>query len=211
MLDTGQAMMGAVGLINAVMPRVIAATRRGDYGPARAMLDELLPPAREFGGVEFFAPALRYEAELEEARGNLPAAKESMRRAVDVILSATPSVHSLELLPAAVRLLPAEVVMQLLERIRAIRGFERDEATRAEAEGLLSNDRARLGEAAERYRELEMPYDEARCRIDLGELERARTGGADERRRRPTGQPPRRPSSLTSATRRRRPAPVLSL
>ena len=174
MLDTGQAMMGTVGLMNAAMPRAVAAMRRGDYGPARAMLDEILPPAREFGGVEFFAPALRYEAELEEARGNLPAARESMRRAIDVVLSATPSVHSLELLPLAVRLLPAEVVTQVLERTRALPGFERDHATRAETEGLLSNDRSRLREAAGLYRELEMPYDEARCRIELGELERAR-------------------------------------
>ena len=48
------------------------------------------------------------------------------------------------------------------------------DAPRTDAEAILTADRDRFRQAADVYRELEMPYEEARCRIESGGLERAR-------------------------------------
>ena len=55
-----------------------------------------------------------------------------------------------------------------------VRSFPMGDAQRAEAEGVVKRDEGRSREAALIYEALAMPYEEARCRIDAGELERAR-------------------------------------
>jgi hypothetical protein len=42
-----------------------------------------------------------------------------------------------------------------------------------EAEGVLHGDRERFAKAAEIYRSFELPYQEARCRLEAGDLDRA--------------------------------------
>ena len=43
-----------------------------------------------------------------------------------------------------------------------------------EVEGVLHGDRDRFAQAAEIYRSFELPYQEARCRLEAGDLDRAR-------------------------------------
>ena len=87
----------------------------------------------------------------------------------------TPTVwHTAAILETAARLLPKERVEELLERVRPAAEDSAFEVMVAEAEGLLSRDSGRFKRAAEIYASLEMPYAEARCLLEAGELDRAR-------------------------------------
>jgi len=152
--------------------RAMLLLRRGDYDGARAEIDVLLPIARGLGGAAFFAPILALEAELEQARGNLGAARRAIREALDV--AETAPYHMLALLPNAGRLLPGDEASALLARVREFPSFGRADAVRVEGEGILQGDAERLREAADLYASLQMPYDEARCRIEAGDLARGR-------------------------------------
>jgi hypothetical protein len=48
------------------------------------------------------------------------------------------------------------------------------EAAMAEAEGWVHGDASSFLRAAELYATLELPYEEARCRLEAGDLDRAR-------------------------------------
>jgi tetratricopeptide (TPR) repeat protein len=157
---------------NAGGKRVMLLLRRGDYAGARAQADVVVPIARSIGGAEFGATILVLEAELEHARGNLGAARRAIREAADVVSSAP--YHVLLLLPIATRLLPADEATGLLARAAELPSFPRADAVRAEAEAVLKGDREGMREAAELYASLEMPYEEARCLIDAGDIEPAR-------------------------------------
>jgi hypothetical protein len=82
--------------------------------------------------------------------------------------------HMLALLPNAGRLLPGDEASALLARVREFPSFGRADAVRVEGEGILQGDAERLREAADLYASLQMPYDEARCRIEAGDLARGR-------------------------------------
>ena len=126
------------------------------------------------GGAEFLAPLRHNEAKLEYARGNLAAARQAIREAIEIALATPAVIHWLHPLPEAARLLEENEVEELLERVRGVPSFPVGDAERAEAEGIVKRDASRSREAAAMYQSLAMPYEEARCRIDAGELERAR-------------------------------------
>jgi hypothetical protein len=147
---------------------------RGRYGEARELMDEIMPLARGLGGNEFLSLGLFLETNLERARGNLNAARQAISEAADMVLE-TPTVwHVAVILDAAAHLLPKERVDELLDRVRPAATDPSFEVMVAEAEGLLSGDAERFKRAAEIYVSLEMPYAEARCRLEAGELDRAR-------------------------------------
>jgi tetratricopeptide (TPR) repeat protein len=173
-LATARAIKGVPAICNAAAPVVLALLPRGRYEEARELMDEILPLARGLGGNEFLTLGLLLEAKLEQARGNLNAARQAITEAADMVLE-TPTVwHVAAILETAARLLPKERVQELLNRVRPGAEDPAFEVMVAEAEGLLSGDAERLKRAAEIYSSLEMPYAEARCRLEAGELDRAR-------------------------------------
>jgi hypothetical protein len=63
---------------------------------------------------------------------------------------------------------------ELLARVRSSVRDPSWEAAVAEAEGWMNGDAAAFARAAGLYASLEIPYEEARCRIEAGDLDRAR-------------------------------------
>ncbi|MBI2237463.1 MAG: hypothetical protein HYU54_02930, partial [Actinobacteria bacterium] len=172
-LEEQRAMKTAPGIVNSGTNLVTVWTRKGRYDEARAVMDDILPLARGLGGAEFLSLTLNLEAELEWARGNVAAARQAMVEAADVVL-ATPTVwHVIPLLALAARLLPPERVRELLDRVRPAIQDPSWEAVFTEAEAVLEADQARFALAADLYASLELPYQEAGCRLEAGELERA--------------------------------------
>jgi hypothetical protein len=114
------------------------------------------------------------EAELEAARGNTASARQALREAIDLALAEEGGGHILPLLPVAAAQLPAEEARRSLNRAHELPASTLGGAYIAEAEAVLAGDAEASREAADRYRALEMPYEEARCRIAAGELDRAR-------------------------------------
>jgi class 3 adenylate cyclase/tetratricopeptide (TPR) repeat protein len=161
------------GLVNPGMNRIHVLTQQGEFEAARALADRVLPIARRIGGAEYLAQALGLEAELEAARGNLAAARQAAREAADIALATPSAAEWIRVLPVAARLLPPEGTLEILERLQDYPSYAFVDARRAEAEGLAHGDPDRSRAAAELFRELRMPYDEARCRIEAGEHARA--------------------------------------
>jgi adenylate cyclase len=161
-------------ICNNAAPLVMALLARGRYGEARELMDEVMPLARGLGGNEFLSLGLLLEANLEWARGNLNAGRQAISEAADMVLE-TPTIwHVAVILSTAARLLPRERVENLLDRVRPAAKDPAYEVMVAEAEGILSGDATRFKRAAEIYASLEMPYAEARCRLEAGEIDRAR-------------------------------------
>jgi adenylate cyclase len=173
-LEEQRAALGPPGVINAGGPRAQALTRLGRYEEARAQLDELLPLARGLGGSEFLARVLDVEAELELARGNVASARQAIREAIEITLANPSRAHAVLLLSSSSRLLSAEELEPLLERARGLSSCAVWDALRAEADGLLAGDRARLRKAATLFLSCEMPYEAARCLLDAGDVEQTR-------------------------------------
>jgi hypothetical protein len=71
-------------------------------------------------------------------------------------------------------LLPVDEVERALARAHEMPTFALGQAYIAEAEAILTSDPDRARAAAERYSEIQMPYEEARCRISAGDLASAR-------------------------------------
>ena len=160
--DDQRTLLGVPGVVNAGMTRIVVLERRGAHQEARAVADRTLALARGMGGSEFLGQALLAEAELELARGNVAAARQALREAVEIAAEEDAS-HLLPMAPTAARLLPRAEAARLLDRVRVMPALPLDDAFRAEADAVLSEDGTRFLEAAALYRELEMPYDEARC------------------------------------------------
>jgi hypothetical protein len=76
-------------------------------------------------------------------------------------------------LVVASRLLPAERVGHLLDRVRPDLGNPLMRATVLEAEAWIGGKAAAFWDPAERYASLKMPYEEARCRLEAGEIDTA--------------------------------------
>jgi class 3 adenylate cyclase/tetratricopeptide (TPR) repeat protein len=167
-----RSVLGGPGLVNAMGPRVILLTRRGSYEEARALADEMLALARGIGGSEFLGPALHAEADLELARGNAAAARQALREAVEISPEEDLS-HLVPMAPTAARLLPKDETERLLERVQALPPLPVSDAYRSEAAAVLEGEGAGLIEAAELYRQAEMPYEEARCLASTADREAA--------------------------------------
>jgi ATP/maltotriose-dependent transcriptional regulator MalT len=174
MLAEHRAVLGATGIVNAGMTLALVWLRRGDYERARELLEEIVPLARGIGGAEFFAQVLDVVADFEQARGNLAAARQACRESYEIVAATPARQQWLRVLPNAARLLPPGQVEELLERLGESLTAPLWQARRLEAAGALRPDTALLTQAADLYRSMEMPYEEARCRIGGGELDRAR-------------------------------------
>jgi adenylate cyclase len=169
-----RAMLGAPGVVNAGGVLAWMYSRLGRYDEARQLLDEVLPIARGIGGAEFLSRTLVAEAELEEGRRNFAAARQAVAEAARIVFETPSAVHWFLVLPTAARLLPKEVVSPLIEQARGRALHPSFEANLAEAEGYVTAERARFGKAADLYRSQELPYQEARCRLEAGDINRAR-------------------------------------
>jgi tetratricopeptide (TPR) repeat protein len=172
MLHDQRTVLGPAGLANGVYSRVELLARRGEHAEARTLADEMLSNSRGLGGSEFLGQALVLDAELELARGNLAAARQSLREAVGLATDEDVA-HLVPMLPVAARLLETDQVEMILTRIADLSATPFDDAHRREAEAVLSGDPAAFLDAAALYREVEMPYEEARCLRSAGDEEAA--------------------------------------
>jgi tetratricopeptide (TPR) repeat protein len=146
--------------------------RQGRSTEAREILDDLFPHARLMGGAMFLAPAFALEAELEWARGNQASARLSASEAFALALETSSLLHAAVTLVPSARILGGEVKL-LLDRLAAIDPHPALEARRNEARAILDADPALFAAAAELYGSLQLPYEEARCRLESGEPDRA--------------------------------------
>jgi tetratricopeptide (TPR) repeat protein len=172
LLENQRAILGVPGLVNAGVSRVVLLDRLGRQQEARAVADEMLPLARGIGGSEFLGQFLREEAELERSRGNDAAARQALREAVEIAVDED-VIHVIPMLPTAARVLPREETERLIERVRDLPSTPLRDALRAEAEAVLTQDAGRFLEAAALYRDVEMPYEEARCLAAAGDADGA--------------------------------------
>jgi adenylate cyclase len=171
MLASHRAVLYAPGVVNAFGPFITLLIRTGRLEEARRAVDEVLPLAQRAAGAEFLSWILILEGELETARGNRAAAAKAIEEALDIVLP-TPSIsHVLHVLvPSA--MLPSDRAAEALARCRAAVRHPAHECRVREAEGWLGRPES-FGEAAELYEKLELPYQEARTRLEAGDTERA--------------------------------------
>jgi adenylate cyclase len=172
-LEDQRSVLTLPGVVNAGIPRVILLSRRGSHEQARTLADEVVAVARGLGGSEFLGHALYEEAELEWARDNDASARQALREAVD-IAEEEDVWHIIPMLPAAARLLSRAEAEQLIERVRSLPSTPLTAALRAEAEAVLALDTDRFREAAGLYRDVGMPYEEARCLAAAGDDDAAK-------------------------------------
>lgn len=168
------AVLGVPGQVNAKMVYGDVLTRQGRYAQARLLVDEAIPLARRIGGGEFLTPALVVEASLDEAQGNIASARQILGEAINIVLATPSLIHLAPPLAPGARLLPADRVKPVVERARPASGSPMVAAAVAEAEAWLSRTPAAFTEAARQYADMKMPYQEARCRLEAGNLGRAR-------------------------------------
>jgi hypothetical protein len=147
-------------------------TRRGRYEEAARLMDEVLPMARGLGGAEFLSVTLVIQARLELARGNRASARQAIAEAAEEVMSTPSASHVLVVLAPAARLLPEERTRELLDRVHPVAIDPAFQAPVREAEAILAGDRGLFAVAADLYATLELPYDEARCLLEAGELDR---------------------------------------
>ncbi len=153
--------------------RAWALVRRGRYDEAKPHIDDILPIARRIGGSMFAPIPLLVMAELERAQGNLVAARAAIVEGLDSVIGTTATANRCRLLPAVARLVP-DRLGELLEGTSPVPEDTLFSARVAEAEGLSRGDPARLLDAADQYAKLQLPYEEAECAIQAGDLGRAR-------------------------------------
>ncbi|MBA3551494.1 MAG: hypothetical protein H0W27_01300 [Actinobacteria bacterium] len=146
---------------------------RGAFDEGRANLDEILPVARRIGGTMFLPTALLAEAELEEARSNRAAARNAVVEVLSIVVDTSAFTQQFRAVVPAARLLPRREVRPLLRRLRDRATHDAFRARLAEAQGIVEGDERRTREAATLYESLRLPYQEARCLIELGDLEAA--------------------------------------
>jgi adenylate cyclase len=172
-LAAHRAMGGAPGVVNGACTLGLVATRRGRFDEARSILDEAVRLSRGLGGTEFLSLTLRYEAELERARGNQAAARQALQEALGMIADSADRTHLCEMLNLVAALQPEERARELIASIRPHAVDLSWTAMVSEADAIVANDLNLFTRAAELYRSLELPYQEARCRLEAGDLERA--------------------------------------
>jgi adenylate cyclase len=162
------------GQVNAKMTYADVLTRQGRYLQARVLIDECMPLARRIGGAEFLTPALVIEAALDEAQGSTASARQTLSEAIDIVLATPSMVHLAPPLAPGARLLPHDQIRPLLDRARTVSGNPAVTAAVAEAEAWLSHEPTAFAKAAKQYADMKTPYQEARCQLEAGNLERAR-------------------------------------
>jgi adenylate cyclase len=173
-LEAHRAVLGIPGQVNAGMVYAETLIRQGRYAAARAHVDEAMPLARRIGGTEFLAPALMVEVGLDEATGNLASARQLIGEVMDMVMASPSLIHLTPVLASAGRLLAAERVTPAIDRARPAAGHPMLAAAIAEAEAWVSQTPARFSSAAEQYGAMKMPFQEARCRLEAGDISRAR-------------------------------------
>jgi tetratricopeptide (TPR) repeat protein len=167
-----RAVIVAPSLVWAGSTLALILARRGRPEQARQQIDPILPIARRVGGSMFLPAALIAEAELEEGRGNVAAAAVSMREVLEILMDTSAVAHQYRAIVPAARLVPEEAG-PLLNRVQGLESHQSFQARVAEARGCLSGDRKLLATAADLYGALALPYQEARCRMDLEQWDRA--------------------------------------
>jgi adenylate cyclase len=172
-IESHRAVLGIPGQVNAGIVYAEMLIRQGRYPQARALIDECIPLARRIGGAEFLAPALVIEAGLDAAQGSLASARQILSEAIDIVLATPSLVHLGPLLTPGARLLPPERIKPVIDRVRPGSGNPTVAAAVAEADGWLVRTPAAFAEAAHRYQDLKMPYQQARCLLEAGDLQRA--------------------------------------
>jgi len=168
-----RAVVGVTGYVNAGNALAWLLTARGRYGEARALLDEVVPEARRLGGPLIFSQVLAVEAELEEARGNVAAARQAATEAVDVVGIDFSPVFATPVVPVALRLTPRDTARALVDQLRPHVDVPAFAAAVAEADGVLDGDTAASARAADLHQSFGAVCDEARCRLDAGQVDRA--------------------------------------
>jgi len=171
-LEAQRAVGAMPGVVNSGMTFADLLTRKGRHDEAGRLMEEVIAAARGLGGSQFLSQALGVQAHLERARGNLATARQAIEEAVAIVLTTTSISDRLPILVPAAMLAP--------DRLEALAGPVRPGATDPgfgalllEADAILSGDPNRFAEAADRYASLEMPYQEARCGLEAGRLDRA--------------------------------------
>ncbi|CAN5326878.1 adenylate/guanylate cyclase domain-containing protein [soil metagenome] len=172
-LGPQRALMVAPALVWAGSYLCLALLRRGAFDEGRANLDEILPVARRIGGTMFLPTALLAEAELEEARSNRAAARHAVAEVLSIVVDTSAFTQQFRAVVPAARLLPRREVRPLLRRLRDRATHDAFRARLAEAQGIVEGDERRTREAATLYESLRLPYQEARCLIELGDLKAA--------------------------------------
>ncbi|HEY1332516.1 MAG TPA: BTAD domain-containing putative transcriptional regulator [Actinomycetota bacterium] len=151
----------------------LACIRTGRFREARATLQEVLPSVRRGQMALFLYRALGVEAELEEAEGNVAAARLAITEGVRVALE-TPSVTPCaRLLVTATRLVPDQAAA-LRERVEP---HAKDHVSigvaLTESAAIVDGDASLFAEAAAMYDAMSLPYQAARCWAAAGDVERA--------------------------------------
>lgn len=168
------AILSIPGQVNAKMVYAEALIRQGRYSQARVLIDEAVPLARRIGGSEFLSPALVIQASLDEAQGSIASASQILSEAIDIVLATPSLIHLGPPLPPSSRLLSGDRVKPLIERARRASGNPIVAAAIAEAQAWLTRAPSDFADTARRYAEMKMPYQEARCLLEAGNLGRAR-------------------------------------
>jgi tetratricopeptide (TPR) repeat protein len=172
-LDTQPGVVGVPGCINTGTALAWMLLCRGDCDGARRFVDDAGGPARDLGDPEQLSVLLAVVAELEEACGNLEAARRAAATAVEVALATASLSFGAYVVVPAVRLLGAAGAGPILDRLRSLDDQPSFRAKLTEADALLSGDAALFARAADIYSSLGAALDEARCRLEAGDLERA--------------------------------------
>jgi adenylate cyclase len=162
------------GQVNAKMVYADVLIRQGRYAQARPLIDESIPLARRIGGGEFLTPALVVEASLDEAQGSVASARQILGEAIDIALTTSSLIHLAPPLAPSARLLSADRVKPVIERARPATSNPVVAAAVAEAEAWVTRTPSAFADAAKRYADLKTPYQEARCRLEAGDLATAR-------------------------------------
>jgi tetratricopeptide (TPR) repeat protein len=162
---------GAPGIVGTGNVLGAVLYRTGRYTEARHVYDEILPHGRRVGGTEFLARLLIDIAELQEALGNSIVARSHANEALALLRNASSLFHVVLLLPAIAQLLPDEAP-NLIARCKPAARHNSWRACLVEAEGWIGHDVQTFHEAADVYEGLHSPYDEARCRLQAGDIDR---------------------------------------
>ena len=166
--------MGAIpGVVNAGTMLADTYMRRGRYDEARGLLDEVIPLSRGLGGSEFHSLTLKAEAELETARGNRAAARQAIEEAVAIATATPDQAHLCLMLDLAAHLMDPDRAHELIDRVRPVAADPAWQAAVAEASAIVAGDRELAATAADLYASLDLPYHEARCRIEAEDADRA--------------------------------------
>jgi adenylate cyclase len=161
------------GIVNVGNVLGVALTRVGRYEEAGRIFDEILPLGRGVGGTEFLAPLLTDIATLEAARGNPAVSRTFAQEALDMIRGASSLFHIVRILPGIVSLFP-DAFPELVARCKAAAQHPSWHARILETEAWNTRSPQQFLDTADMYGRLERPYEEARCRLEGGDLE----GGA---------------------------------